>query len=243
MPNHSNGLANQTGSAYSLTAYEQARAKIASQGWTALPGLLNRETCCAIRQLYEKPELFRSRVFMSRHGFGQGEYQYLAYPLPPDIQALREGLYAQFAPIANLWRSKDSDCAFPEELSAFTARCHQLGQTRPTPLILKYSAGDYNRLHQDLYGDLYFPLQVVVLLSEPGREFEGGEFVLTQQKPRSQTRVDVIPLEQGDAIVFAVNERQVITERGRYTVRMRHGVSEVRSGTRFTLGIIFHDAA
>lgn len=236
-------LNDQTGVCSDIATFEGARAEIASQGWSILPKLLDRETCGVIRRLYEDPELFRARVVMSRHGFGQGEYQYLRYPLPPVVRALREELYAQLAPVANLWRRKDSDCEFPDKLEAFTARCHGLGQMRPTPLILKYGAGDYNRLHQDLYGDLYFPLQVVVLLSAPGREFEGGEFVLTQQKPRSQTRVDVIPLEQGDAIVFAVNDRPVITERGRYTVRMRHGVSEVRSGTRFTLGLIFHDAA
>ncbi|MBX6375807.1 MAG: 2OG-Fe(II) oxygenase, partial [Acetobacteraceae bacterium] len=173
------------------------------------------------------------------HGFGRGEYQYFATPLPPLVAALRRALYAPLAPVASRWE----ETKYPPTLDAFTAQCHSAGQTRPTPLLLRYGPGDYNCLHQDLYGAIAFPLQVVVLLSAPGRDFTGGEFVLTEQRPRMQSRVEVVPLAQGEAAVFAVNRRPVRGTRGTYRVTMRHGVSRVRSGERYTLGIIFHDAA
>jgi len=180
---------------------------------------------------------------MQRHGFGQGEYRYFAYPLPEIVARLRETAYPPLAGLANTWNDRLGAAGeYPATLAAFTAQCHARGQTRPTPLLLKYGPGDYNRLHQDLYGDLYFPVQLVVLLSEPGRDFTGGEFVLTELKPRMQSRVDVVPLRQGDACLFAVNHHPAKGTRGYYRAGMRHGVSQVRSGHRMTLGIIFHDA-
>ena len=184
------------------------------------------------------------RVFMARHGFGRGEYRYFAYPLPPLVAALRSGLYPQLVPIANRWHERMGMAVrFPAEHAEFLARCHDAGQRRPTPLLLQYGAGDYNCLHQDLYGEHVFPLQVAVLLSAPGEDFCGGEFVLTEQRPRMQSRADVVPLAKGDAVVFAVNVRPVKGARGEYRVAMRHGVSAIRSGRRHTLGVIFHDAA
>ncbi len=224
-------------------SWEGLERDLQSQGWSVLPGLLDAQTCTGLRDLYTDENAFRSRVVMARHGFGSGEYQYLAYPLPKLIADLRTQLYAGLVPLANRWRGALGETGFPASHGAFAATCHAAGQIRPTPLILRYGPGDYNRLHQDLYGDLVFPLQVAVLLSAPGRDFEGGEFVLTEHKPRSQSRVDVVPLGQGDAVVFAVNERPVEGTRGTFRVRMRHGVSRIRSGERFTLGIIFHDAA
>ena len=180
---------------------------------------------------------------MARHGFGQGEYQYFAYPLPQEIQMLRMALYAQLAPIANRWAAAlGTGQRFPKTLKHYLKASHEAGQTRPTPLLLKYGAGDYNRLHQDLYGGAQFPLQIAVLLSEPNRDFEGGEFVLTEQRPRSQSRAEVVPLRQGDGVIFAVNERPAHGARGVYRLKMRHGVSRLRSGERLTLGLIFHDA-
>ena len=194
-------------------------------------------------QLYEAPERFRSRVVMARHGYGRGEYQYFANPLPRRVAQLRTALYRPLVSVANRWmEALKRPTRYPTRLGAFLAECHAAGQTRPTPLLLKYGSGDFNCLHQDLYGAQVFPIQVTVLLSAPGREFEGGDFVLTQQRPRMQSRVDVVPLRRGDAVAFAVNERPVQGTKGVYRIRMRHGVSEVRRGRRMTLGIIFHDA-
>jgi uncharacterized protein len=208
-----------------------------------MPGLLDAETCRDIAGGYGNASLYRSRVIMARHNFGLGEYQYFRYPLPDLVQQLRSTLYPHLAPCANDWNIRMGiDVRYPDEHAPFLARCHQAGQRRPTPLLLQYVAGDYNCLHQDLYGEHVFPLQVAILLSEPGADFTGGEFVLTEQRPRMQSRAEVVPLHQGDAVVFAVNQRPVSGTRGSYRVTMRHGVSRVRSGRRHTLGIIFHDA-
>jgi uncharacterized protein len=193
--------------------------------------------------LYEAPDHFRSKVVMARHGFGRGEYQYFAYPLPDLVAELRGRLYVRLAPTANRWNATMGiDVRYPAAHTAFLQRCHDAGQTRPTPLLLRYGKGDYNCLHQDLYGEHVFPLQVAVLLSEPGEDFEGGEFVLTEQRPRMQSRPAVVPLKRGDAVVFAVHHRPVQGTRGGYRVILRHGVSKLRAGHRHTLGIIFHDA-
>jgi hypothetical protein len=220
-----------------------AAADLDAQGWAVLPKLLGAVECEATAGLYGSGEGFRSQVVMARHGFGRGEYRYFAYPLPPLVEGLRTALYPRLAPIANGWHERMGMAArFPAAHADFIKRCHAAGQTRPTPLLLQYGAGDYNCLHQDLYGEHVFPLQVAVLLSAPGRDFEGGELVLTEQRPRMQSRVAVVPLEQGDAVVFAVNSRPVRGSKGDYRVTMRHGVSALRSGRRHTLGIIFHDA-
>jgi hypothetical protein len=211
-----------------------------AQGWAVLPKLLAPEECRALAASYDDEVRFRSKVAMARHGFGRGEYKYFAYPLPPRVAALREGLYPRLAPIANRWSERlKSETRFPLAHRGFLERCQDAGQTRPTPLLLKYRPGDYNCLHQDLYGEHVFPLQVAILLS---RDFEGGEFVLTEQRPRMQSRASVVPLTQGDGVVFAVNHRPVAGSRGDYRVAMRHGVSMLRAGERHTLGIIFHDA-
>ena len=213
-------------------------------GYAVLPALLSADDCRALAALYDERERFRSRVVMARHGFGEGEYKYLAYPLPPLVQDLREALYPRVAAVANCWhRQLGLEAEFPETLAGYLERCHAAGQRRPTPLILKYGPGDYNCLHQDLYGELVFPLQATVLLSRPGEDFAGGEFLLVEQRPRRQSKGTVVPLMQGDAVVFPVNHRPVAGTRGHYRVTMRHGVSRVHSGQRFTLGIIFHDAA
>ncbi len=215
-----------------------------AQGWAVLPRLLSGADCCAVAGLYGGGAGFRSHVVMARHGFGQGEYRYFAYPLPPLVEGLRAALYPHLAPIANRWHERMGiDVRFPAGHAAFIDRCHQAGQTRPTPLLLQYGPDDYNCLHQDLYGEHVFPLQVAILLSEPDRDFQGGEFVLTEQRPRMQTRAAVVPLAQGDAVAFAVSSRPVHGSRGDYRVVLRHGVSKVRAGRRHTLGIIFHDAA
>jgi len=215
-----------------------------AQGWARLPGLLDRAACDSIAALYGPGAVFRSHVVMARHGFGRGEYRYFAYPLPPLVQALRTELYPHLAPIANRWHERMGIATrFPDDHAAFLARCHAGGQARPTPLLLRYGPGDYNCLHQDLYGEHVFPLQVAVLLSAPGADFDGGEFVLTEQRPRMQSRAEVVPLDKGDGVVFAVNSRPQRGGRGDYRVAMRHGVSRVRRGRRHTLGIIFHDAA
>ena len=212
-------------------------------GHVRLERLLNPEQCAALVAFYPQSELFRSRVVMARHGFGRGEYQYFAYPLPDLVAALRAHLYPHLAPIANRWNAaQNSEVRYPGEHAEFLARCHAAGQTRPTPLLLQYAVGDYNCLHQDLYGEQVFPLQVAVLLSAPGRDFSGGEFVLTEQRPRQQSRAEVAPLEQGDGLVFAVHQRPVQGVRGHYRVNLRHGVSRLRAGQRHSLGIIFHDA-
>ena len=215
-----------------------------AEGCAIVRGLLPPSQCREIASLYGDAERFRSRVVMARHGFGRGEYQYFAYPLPEPIGELRSALYPQRAEIANRWNAAMGIATrYPAEHAEFLARCHRAGQTRPTPLLLRYREGDYNCLHQDLYGEHVFPLQVAILLSRPGVDFEGGEFVLTEQRPRMQTRPQVLDLRQGDAAVFAVHQRPVAGTRGAYRVNMRHGVSKLRAGERFTLGIIFHDAA
>ena len=212
-------------------------------GSAVLPGLLTHDACHALAALYPQERLYRSRVVMERHGFGRGEYQYFAYPLPDLIAQLRTSLYPPLATIANRWnQTMDIDVRYPPKHADFLHRCHEAGQLRPTPLILQYGPGDYNCLHQDLYGEHVFPLQVAVLLSEPGVDFTGGEFVMTEQRPRMQSRPEVVPLRKGDAVVFAVHHRPVQGARGAYRVNMRHGVSRLRSGRRHTVGIIFHDA-
>ena len=218
-------------------------SQLDAYGWAIFERLLPEHECSAIANLYPHDQHFRSHVIMARHGFGRGEYKYFAYPLPPAIQQLRTTLYPQLAPIANRWNeAMNIDVRYPSTLDEFLARCHKAGQTRPTPLLLQYGEGDFNALHQDLYGDLAFPLQVAILLSEPGRDFTGGEFVLTEQRPRMQSRAEVVPLRRGDGVVFAVHNRPIQGSRGVYRVNLRHGVSRLRSGHRHTLGIIFHDA-
>ncbi|HEX5514519.1 MAG TPA: 2OG-Fe(II) oxygenase [Gammaproteobacteria bacterium] len=214
------------------------------QGYATLAGLVTPEECWALARLYPLDDLFRSRVVMGRHGFGRGEYKYFRYPLPGLVAALRAALYPQLLPIANRWNAAMGIAVrYPQRHAEFLARCQEAGQCRPTPLLLQYTTGDYNCLHQDLYGEHVFPLQVAILLSEPGRDFTGGEFVLTEQRPRMQSRPEVVPLRQGDAVVFAVHHRPVQGARGMYRVNMRHGVSRLRSGRRHTVGVIFHDAA
>ena len=215
-----------------------------ANGWAMLPGVLSASECAALAAMYDDPAHFRSRVVMQRHGFGRGEYQYFAYPLPAVISELRTALYPHLSPIANRWHdAMKIDVRFPDTLDAFLARCHAAGQTRPTPLLLRYGVDDFNALHQDLYGEHVFPFQVVFLLSEPGTDFDGGEFLLTEQRPRMQTRGEVVPLRRGDAAIFAVHHRPVAGARGMYRVNLRHGVSRVLRGKRFTTGIIFHDAS
>jgi hypothetical protein len=214
------------------------------QGWATTGPLLTSEECAETANAYDDEGLYRSRVVMARHGFGLGEYRYFAYPLPPLIQQLRSALFERLVPIANRWRvALGNDEAFPAEHADYLEQCHAAGQRRPTPLILRYGPGDYNCLHQDLYGELNFPLQAAFLLSEPGTDFIGGELVLTEQRPRMQSRVTVVPLQAGEAVIFAVNHRPVQGTRGTYRVAMRHGVSPLREGRRHTLGIILHDAA
>ena len=218
--------------------------EVDAYGCAVAPKLLTAEDCRGLAALYADDPLFRSRIVMGAHGFGRGEYKYFADPLPDLIVALRRGLYRRLAPLADRWNAAMGiDVRYPAEHEAFRARCHAAGQTRPTPLLLRYRPGDYNCLHQDVYGAHVFPLQVAILLSEPGRDFTGGEFVLTEQRPRMQSRAEVVSLSQGDGVIFAVRERPVQGARGAYRVNMRHGVSRLKSGERFTLGVIFHDAA
>ncbi|WLH10568.1 2OG-Fe(II) oxygenase [Pseudomonas hefeiensis] len=212
-------------------------------GSAIIRNLLTARQCRMLSGLYAEPGFFRSRVIMARHGFGRGEYQYFRYPLPDAVQQLRQSLYPALVPLANRWNEcLGIEVRYPNEHPAFIQRCHAAGQRRPTPLLLQYGPQDYNCLHQDLYGEHVFPLQVAILLSEPGQDFSGGEFVLTEQRPRMQSRAQVIDLKQGDALVFAVHQRPVKGVRGYYRVNLRHGVSRVHSGSRHTLGIIFHDA-
>ncbi|MXN65919.1 proline hydroxylase [Stappia sp. GBMRC 2046] len=213
-------------------------------GFATTGPLLTREECKALAASYEDDSLFRTRIVMARHGFGSGEYKYLAYPLPNLVQSLRTSLYPHLAPLANSWSQMTGrGVSFPDHHAEFLKRCHDAGQTRPTPLLLRYGQDDFNCLHQDLYGDHVFPLQAAFLLSDPGSDFSGGEFVLTEQRPRQQSRASVVPLTQGEAVIFAVNERPVKGTKGTYRVRMRHGVSRIRQGNRHTLGVIFHDGA
>jgi hypothetical protein len=220
-----------------------ATADLDAQGCAVLKGLLSPDECRALAALYPDDARFRSKIVMGRHGFGRGEYKYFSYPLPDPIAEMRPLLYTGLRDVANRWNeAMGMDIRYPETHQAFLKRCHAAGQTRPTPLLLQYGAGDYNCLHQDLYGEHVFPLQVAILLSEPGRDFAGGEFVLTEQRPRMQSRPEVVPLAQGDAVAFAVHFRPVQGTRGFYRVNLRHGVSRIRSGHRHTLGVIFHDA-
>lgn len=214
-----------------------------ARGCSTIERLVTPAECDALVALYDVEGMFRSRVVMARHGFGSGEYKYFEYPLPDIVAGLRAAVYPRLAPIANRWSAAMGvDVRYPDEHAEFIERCHAAGQVQPTPLLLQYGAGDYNCLHQDLYGEHAFPLQVAILLSEPERDFTGGEFVLTEQRPRMQSRPDVVPLRQGDAVVFAVHHRPVQGTRGVYRVNLRHGVSRVRSGHRHTVGVIFHDA-
>ena len=223
--------------------WEAVSAQLDYEGYAVVRGLLDPDACRAYAAAYDDEGRYRSRVVMERHGFGKGEYKYFAYPLPAQLARLRSELYSPLARVANRWhQSMGMEARFPHEHAQFIARCHAAGQERPTPLILQYREGDYNCLHQDLYGEHVFPLQVAVLLSQPGIDFTGGEFVLTEQRPRMQSRAEVVPLQQGDAVIFPVNHRPVHGTRGVYRVNMRHGVSKIRSGHRHTLGIIFHDA-
>lgn len=237
-------------------ASRSAESRVAAQDWRALVSdlnvhgcavmekLLSPDECAEIAALYPREEHFRSHVVMARHGFGKGEYRYFRYPLPDMIEGLRTALYPSLAAVANDWNEKMGVAQrYPADHAAFLERCHGAGQPRPTPLLLQYGPGDFNCLHQDLYGALAFPLQVAILLSEPGEDFTGGEFVLTEQRPRMQSRAEVVSLRKGDAVIFAVHNRPVRGTKGYYRVNLRHGVSRLRSGRRHTVGIIFHDAA
>ena len=223
--------------------WSAAGAELQNFGCAVLPGLLTSGECAEIAALYPHEQHFRSHIHMARHGFGKGEYRYFKYPLPALIEELRTALYPRVATVANDWNERMNISArYPNRHAEYLKACHKAGQTRPTPLLLQYTAGDYNCLHQDLYGELVFPLQATILLSEPGRDFSGGEFVLTEQRPRMQSRAEVVALQQGDAVVFAVHNRPVQGTKGVYRVNLRHGVSRIRSGHRHTLGVIFHDA-
>jgi hypothetical protein len=227
----------------SALAWDRISRDLDAQGSALLESVLSADECLALADLYPDDTLFRSRVVMARHGFGRGEYKYFNYPLPEIVADLRTAIYPRLAPIANRWNhSLSSEVRYPEKHADFLKRCHDAGQLKPTPLLLQYGEGDYNCLHQDLYGEHVFPIQVTILLSEPGKDFRGGEFVLTEQRPRMQSRPEVVSLRQGDAVAFAVHHRPVQGTRGVYRVNLRHGVSLVRSGHRHTVGIIFHDA-
>lgn len=228
-----------------VAAYDWASvaADLDAYGCAVLPKLLSPQESRAVAALYPEESHFRSHIHMARHGFGRGEYRYFKYPLPDLLGGLRTALYPQLADVANGWNGRMGlDERYPDDHASFLKRCHEAGQTRPTPLLLQYVAGDFNCLHQDLYGELAFPIQVAILLSQPGSDFVGGEFVLTEQRPRMQSRAEVVPLAQGDAVIFAVHNRPVHGSKGNYRVNLRHGVSRVRSGMRHTVGIIFHDA-
>ncbi|MDR4471069.1 MAG: 2OG-Fe(II) oxygenase [Nitrospira sp.] len=221
----------------------QVSGDLDAQGSAVTEGFLTSKECETLAILYSRAEIFRSRIVMSRHNFGRGEYQYFRYPLPDLIEQLRNAIYPHLVPVANKWNTAMGiEVRFPKRHSDFLVRCHQAGQDRPTPLMLKYEADDYNCLHQDLYGEHVFPLQLAILLSDPQKDFTGGEFVMTEQRPRMQSRPIVVPIRQGDGVIFAVHHRPVRGGRGWYRVNLRHGVSRVRSGQRYTVGIIFHDA-
>jgi hypothetical protein len=241
------GSAHDTPDAVAARVAEFSWSGVASElddsGYALLPRLLAREQSAQLIEQYADAALYRSQIVMQRHGYGSGEYQYFARPLPDLVQGLRENLYPRVVEIANAWQERlGRDERFPESQDELAQRCAALGQERPTPLVLKYGPGDFNRLHQDLYGQLVFPLQVAILLSEPGIDFTGGEFVLTEQRARMQSRVEVVPLMRGDGVVFPVSERPVASKSGFSRAKMRHGVSRLRSGARYTLGVIFHDA-
>jgi hypothetical protein len=223
--------------------WEKCSEDLNADGYAVIEKLIAPSQCQSIATLYDDDQQFRKRVIMEKHGFGKGEYKYFAYPLPKMIEEIRTAVYAKLAPIANAWHAAMKlDVRFPGSHAEFLERCHKAGQVKPTPLILKYHANDYNCLHQDLYGEHVFPMQLAILLSAPDEDFEGGEFVLTEQRPRMQSRVNVVPLKQGDAVIFAVNHRPMRGTKGFYRVVMRHGVSRIRTGKRLTTGIIFHDA-
>jgi uncharacterized protein len=237
------------GSAQSIAArvaaldWQALATALDDDGYAVTPSIISRAECRSVAAMFDADQRFRSRIVMERQGFGRGEYKYFAYPLPAVVASLRAALYPRLAPIANRWnQAMGIEVRYPPEHAEFLDRCHRAGQTRPTPLLFRYGGGDYNRLHQDLYGEHLFPLQVLFMLSVPGRDFSGGEFVLSEQRPRMQSRVEVVSFGQGDAVIFAVRERPMRGARGTYRVVMRHGVSRVRSGRRHTLGIIFHDA-
>ena len=224
-------------------AWQRVESDLDAYGGAVLEHLLTPKECDAVSAMYPEDAVFRSRVVMTRHGFGRGEYKYFRYPLPRLVEELRTHLYPRLAPIANRWNEVlRIDVRYPVKHAEFLQRCHDAGQRRPTPLLLQYEEGDYNCLHQDLYGEHVFPIQVAILLSEPGRDFAGGDFVLTEQRPRMQSRVEVVPLRQGDAVAFAVHHRPMQGTRGMYRVNLKHGVSRIRRGHRHTLGVIFHDA-
>ncbi len=224
-------------------SWQQVYQDLDAEGNATIKGILSPDECDEIRVLYDNESLFRSNVVMERHGFGRGEYRYFRYPLPDLITTLRTSLYPHLVPIANRWnKAMRTDVHYPATHAEYIRRCHKAGQDKPTPLLLKYGTDDYNCLHQDLYGEHVFPLQVAVLLSEPDIDFTGGEFVMTEQRPRMQSRPVVVPLRKGDGVVFAVNHRPVQGRKSVYRVNLRHGVSRLRSGSRYTLGIIFHDA-
>ena len=224
-------------------SWEQVSRDLDTEGNAIIKGVLSSDECDEVRAFYQEEKLFRSQVVMERHGFGRGEYRYFGYPLPELIATMRTSLYPHLVPIANRWnKAMGIDALYPAIHADFIQRCHQLGQRKPTPLLLKYGIDDYNCLHQDIYGEHIFPLQIAVLLSEPNRDFTGGEFVMTEQRPRMQSRPMVVPLRKGDGVVFAVHHRPVQGKKSVYRVNLRHGVSRLRSGSRHTLGIIFHDA-
>ena len=234
---------NQVQSRVDAIQWEAVYQALNESGWAMLPKLLDASECNSLRELYDKDSSFRNRIIMARHGYGKGEYRYFAYPVPAMVEQLRTALYSRLMPLANLWHELlRIEVRFPEQHAEFIQRCHEAGQLRPTPLLLQYGEGDFNCLHQDLYGQHQFPFQAAILLSDPQNDFEGGEFVLTEQRPRMQSRATVIPLTKGDAVVFAVNHRPARSVRGYYRMTLRHGVSTIRSGHRHTLGIIFHDA-
>jgi len=236
------GLDSQAGLLAALD-WDALSSALDEHGAALLPRLVTAQECAQLRAYYAEDACFRSTIVMARHGFGRGEYRYFDYPLPASVDVLRHALYPELARIANRWQAQlGGSTRYPAALDAFLARCHASGQQRATPLLLRYRAGDYNCLHRDLYGECVFPLQLTILLSAPGADFTGGEFVVTEQRPRQQSRVEVIPLRQGDAVLFAVNERPVPGARGMRRVGLRHGVSRVRAGERYALGIIFHDA-
>jgi uncharacterized protein len=237
------GRATDIGSRVEARDWQAIDANLDAYGWAMLTKLLTGTECDTIAACYRDDRRFRSHIVMARHGFGRGEYKYFAYPLPENVAALRSAVYPRLVPIANRWNAAMGiDVRYPETHGGFIERCHQAGQTRPTPLLLQYGEGDFNALHQDLYGEHVFPLQLAVLLCEPERDFTGGEFVLIEQRPRMQSRAEVVPLRRGDGVVFAVRHRPMQGKRGTYRVTLRHGVSRLRSGHRHTLGVIFHDA-
>jgi hypothetical protein len=240
---HDTGLDDDIEMSFGLGATTDLDDQLQQRGYAHLPQVLSAQQCDTTIALYQQSDLFRSRIIMARHGFGRGEYQYFAYPLPDLVNRLRQSLYPRLAEIANRWQEQlGTDHRYPASLPAYLKQCHAAGQHRPTPLLLRYGPGDFNCLHQDVYGPLLFPLQAAILLSRPEADFHGGEFILTEQRPRQQSRAAAIPLRQGDAVIFPVRERPVMGSRGFYRAQLRHGVSEVRAGNRYTLGVIFHDA-